>query len=197
MEKRNIKRCGNLKNEIRKQNKLKRAQMTKKDVVEKSLEASNHLLASEFYRNCKTLMVYMPLGNETDTTKVIKQAYKDGKKVVFPVTDKESGIITPYYADETTDFVTGAFNVNEPQGGTKAELCDVDAVLVPGIAFDRKGARVGFGKGCYDRLLLKTDAIRIGFCYGFQICDDIPAEDHDIAMDFLVTENGILATSIY
>ena len=168
--------------------------MTKKEVGEKSFRACDNFLASDIYKNSKTLMLYMPLGNETDTTKVINQAYKDGKKVVFPVTDKESGVITPCYAEETADFVTGAFNVNEPQNGTKAELCDIDVVLVPGIAFDCKGARVGFGKGCYDRLLTETDAVKVGFCYDFQVCDNIPAEEHDIMMDFVVTESGVWRT---
>lgn len=177
-----------MKSEIRSHYKTKRMQMTKKEVAEKSLLASENFLSSEMYKNCKVLMLYMPLGNETDTTKIINRAYADSKKVVFPVTEKESGVITPYYADEVSGFKKGAFNVNEPQNGTKVELCDIDVILVPGIAFDRKGARIGFGKGCYDRLLQNTDAVKVGFCYDFQVCDSIPADDHDVMMDFLVTE---------
>ena len=168
--------------------------MTKKEVEEKSLLASENFLESEIYKNCRVVMLYMSLGNETDTTKIIKKAYEDGKKVVFPVTDKESGVITPYYADETAVFEKGAFNINEPQNGTKAKLCDIDVILVPGIAFDLKGARIGFGKGCYDRLLKNTDAVKVGFCYDFQVCDSIPAEEHDVTMDFLVTESGVWRT---
>ena len=163
--------------------------MTKKEVAEKSLLASENFLKSEVYKNCRVLMLYMPLGNETDTTKIIKKAYKDGKRVVFPVTEKKGGVITPCYADETAVFEKGAFNVNEPQNGTKVEPCDIDVILVPGIVFDHKGTRIGFGKGCYDRLLKDTDAIKVGFCYDFQICDNIPAEKYDVNMDFLVTES--------
>ena len=168
--------------------------MTQKEVEEKSLLASENFLESEIYKNCRVVMLYMSIGNETDTTKIIKKAYEDGKKVVFPVTDKESGVITPYYADETAVFEKGAFNINEPQNGTKAKLCDIDVILVPGIAFDLKGARIGFGKGCYDRLLKNTDAVKVGFCYDFQVCDSIPAEEHDVMMDFLVTESGVWRT---
>lgn len=168
--------------------------MTQKEVDEKSLGATNNFLKSEIYKNSKVLMVYMPLGKETDTTKIVKQAYKDGKKVVFPVTEPKSGVITPYYAKETAVFEKGAFNINEPQNGTKAKLCDIDVILVPGIAFDCKGARIGFGKGCYDRLLKNTDAVKVGFCYDFQVCDNVPAEEHDVMMDFLVTESGVWRT---
>lgn len=166
--------------------------MTKKEVEEKSFRACDNFLASDIYKNSKILMLYMPLGNETDTTKIIKRAYEDGKKVVFPVTERESGVITPYFADENAVFEKGAFNVNEPKNGAKADLPDIDVILVPGIAFDRKGARVGFGKGCYDRLLKDTDAVKAGFCYDFQVCDGIPAEKHDVTMDFLVTETEMI-----
>ena len=63
---------------------------------------------------------------------------------------------------------------------------------MPGIAFDKHGARVGFGKGCYDKFLAKTQAVKVGFCYDFQLCDEIETDKHDILMDYLVSEKGIL-----
>jgi len=65
-------------------------------------------------------------------------------------------------------------------------------VIVPGIAFDKAGSRIGFGKGCYDMFLDGLNAVKIGFCYDFQVMDEIPSDDHDIRMDFLVTEKGVL-----
>ncbi|MBO5453205.1 MAG: 5-formyltetrahydrofolate cyclo-ligase [Clostridia bacterium] len=181
-----------MKNLIRKQNKEKRALMTKTEVEEKSKKAASYFLESEIYKNSHVLMLYMPLGNETDTRYIINNAYRDGKKVVFPVTDEKSGEITPFYADENTNFKKGAFCVNEPLCADIADPTDIDLVLVPGIAFDRTGMRVGFGKGCYDGFLKKLSAVKVGYCYNFQLTDKIESEAHDISMDFIVTESGII-----
>ncbi len=178
-----------MKNEIRRQNKEKRAGMTDEDVKSKSLGAEKIFLASDFYKSAKTIMLYMPLGNETKTEEVIKTAFNDGKKVVFPVTDKATGRITPYYAHKDTKFEKGAFSISEPVDTEVAKIRDIDVFVVPGIAFDKKGARVGFGKGCYDRFLQDCVGVKVGLCYDFQICDQILADGNDIAMDYIVTES--------
>ncbi len=180
-----------MKSEIRNQNKIRRSAMKTEEVMQKSREAANIFLASDYYKNSKQLMLYMPLGNETDTSAIIKAAFCDGKTVVFPVTDEKSGEITPFYAFFDTTFSKGAFSVSEPVGTQIADMSKTDVVLVPGIAFDKTGNRVGFGKGCYDRLLKDSSATLIGFCYGFQVCEHIPSEAHDIKMDALVTEKGL------
>ena len=137
-------------------------------------------------------MLYMPLGNETDTSDITEAAFKDGKKVAFPVTDAETGEITPYYATENTQFKQGAFSVNEPNNDDIAALSDIDVIVVPGIAFDKSGARVGFGKGCYDRLLKQSCAVKVGLCYDYQVCDWIAMDEFDVNMDYLVTESGMI-----
>lgn len=180
-----------MKNEIRKEFKLKRKIMEKFEVCEKSARACKLFLESDLYKNAKVLMLYMPLGNETDTREIINKAFADGKKVVFPVTDEKSGEITPCYATAQTKFEKGAFSVCEPKIIDVADVLDIDVVIVPGIAFDKEGARIGFGKGCYDGFLTKTKAIKIGFCYDFQLCEKIPTEDYDIKMDYIITENGV------
>lgn len=180
-----------VKNEIRALNKAKRSEMSRIVAEQKSLVAAKFFLTSELYENADCLMLYMPLGNETDTSEIIKAAFMDGKKVIFPTTDAKSGEITAYYADENTMFAKGAFSVYEPTNAEKADLTEIDVVIVPGIAFDRSGARVGFGKGCYDRFLKEVKALKIGFCYEFQICDKIVGDEHDVSMNYLITENGI------
>ncbi len=180
-----------MKTEIRKLNKEQRRNMDKYEVEHKSQLAAEYFVASDIYKNSAVIMLYMPLGNETDTSAIINQAFRDGKRVVFPVTDLNSGDITPYYANNNTEFAEGAFSVREPINADIAPAEEIDTVIVPGIAFDRKGARIGFGKGCYDRFLRQFSAVKVGFCYEFQLCDKIYADAHDINMDFLVTENGL------
>lgn len=179
------------KEEIRKKFKQKRGEMDKSEASEKSLAAAKAFLSAEFYKSAKQLMLYMPLGNETDTTLIIKEAFRDEKLVLVPSTDGKSGEITPCFITQNTEFAKGAFSVKEPIQKEKADMSKTDVVLVPGIAFDKTGARIGFGKGCYDILLKDCSAIKVGFCYSYQICNELPAEKHDIRMDYLVTEKGI------
>lgn len=183
-----------MKNQIRKEMKIKRRVMEKLDVAQKSQKAAALFLNSEIYKSAQTIMLYMPLGNETDTSEIIKTAFGDGKRLVLPVTEEVSGKITPYVFDEATELMKGGFSVDEPQNAVLAEKTEIDAVIVPGIAFDKRGTRIGFGKGCYDMFLKDMRTVKIGFCYDFQICEQIPSDMHDIKMDFIITENEIIET---
>lgn len=134
------------KSEIRKIYKQKRADMNKADVAEKSHMATDAFIASTLYKNASQLMLYMPLGNETDTAAIMAAALADGKKLVFPVTDRKTFGITPVLWDGKSEFCEGAFSVKEPVGAEAADMSKLDVVIVPGVAFDKSGARVGFGK---------------------------------------------------
>ncbi len=179
------------KQEIREQNKTLRRQMNRIDAETKSQAAAEAFLKSEVYGTSKQIMLYMPLGNELDLTAVKNTALADGKRVVLPVTEKNSGIITPICVGENTVFEKGSFSVMEPQSTATADMARTDVVLVPGIAFDKGGARVGFGKGCYDMLLERYSGIKIGVCYEFQLQSKIPADLHDVRMDYILTESGL------
>lgn len=180
-----------MKNEIRKTNKIKRSLMKKGEVLEKSRKACANFLKSEIYKNAKQIMLYMPLGNETDTSDITNKALTDGKKLILPVTDEKTCKITPCYYEKGSELSKGAFSIKEPCVKDVADISKIDVILVPGIAFDRNGGRVGFGKGCYDRFLKNTPAIKIGFCYEMQICKSISEDEHDVEMDYIITETGI------
>ena len=181
-----------MKNKTRILNKRLRMEMKKTEVELKSHMAAEFFLTSEIYKKSTFIMLYMPIGNETDTSYIIKRAFADGKKLVFPVTDSKSGEITAYCVNVDTGFVKGAFSVYEPDSAELADINEIDVVIVPGVAFDNSGARIGFGKGCYDKFLKRVSAVKVGFCYEFQICDKIVTDEHDINMDYLVTEAGLI-----
>ena len=181
-----------MKDEIRKVNKQTRREMSKSEVCEKSRLAAEHFLKSNIYKNSECIMLYMPIGNETDTKEIMNAAFSDKKRVALPKTDAESGKIIAVFAENNAVFEKGAFSVPEPTEWTEADVSAIDAVVVPGIAFDKDGARVGFGKGCYDGFLKGITAVKIGFCYDFQLCPEIPCEKHDVRMDFIVSESGII-----
>ena len=181
-----------MKNQVRKDMKEKRKSMSREDVRKKSEAAAKFFLESEMYQNSKVLMVYMPLGNETDTRDIIRQAFRDGKYLVLPSTNSETGVITPVIFAPDAQFEKGGFSVSEPKNPQIADKSQIDTVIVPGIAFGRDGSRVGFGKGCYDMFLKEMNVIKVGFCYDFQLCNSIPSSEHDIKMDYIITENEII-----
>lgn len=180
------------KEEIRKENKEKRKLMTKSEVEKKSRTAAFHFLESDVYKNSDTVMLYYPIGNETDTAYILKKAFEDGKKVAFPVTNPQSNEITAVLADRETEFSRGAYSIPEPTEKRPIDKNMTDVVLVPGIAFDKSGMRIGFGKGCYDRFLKDIRAKKVGFCYNFQIKDKICGDAFDVQMDYLVSESGMI-----
>jgi 5-formyltetrahydrofolate cyclo-ligase len=90
------------------------------------------------------------------------------------------------------DMARGAYGILEPVSIKKAEVSDIDLIIVPGIAFDINGGRCGFGKGYYDRLLCESKAKKIGLCYDFQLVREIETDEHDIPMDMIITERRII-----
>ncbi len=175
--------------EIRKLNKQKRAEMSRAEVLLKSSIVAELFLKSDLYKNANCIMLYMPLGNEVATDRIMKSAFEDSKQVVLPVCDIQNNII-PYYVDVNTEFKTGAYSIKEPIGTQIADTKTIDVIIVPGVAFDKSGNRIGFGKGCYDGFLKKTSAVKIGICYELQLCDEIEADSFDIKMDYVITNKG-------
>ena len=180
------------KNEIRYDLKEKRRSISETEAFSKSLLAQRVFLGSEIYNDAKNLMVYMPLGNETGTFDIIKDATSKGKTVLVPVTDRNSFELTAHRITRDTEFEKGVFNLTEPKTKDAFNKSEIDVVLVPGVAFSKKGARIGFGKGCYDKFLDGICATKVGFCYDFQLSDEIEPEPYDIMMEFIVTEKELI-----
>ncbi len=180
-----------MKSEVRNFYKKLRSEMSETDRTEKSKLAQKNFLETALYKNAKTIMLYMPIGNETDTKDIVMSAFKDKKSLAFPVTSQNNFEIIPYCADENTEFLKGGFSVPEPTRTSPILKDEIDLVLVPGIAFDTSGGRVGFGKGCYDRFLKGFNGIKVGFSFDSQVCEDVCSDKYDIKMDYLVTDKGI------
>ncbi len=136
----------------------------------------------EYYRKAQTVMLYMPVKGEADVTGLLC----DKKVFLTPVTDGDD-----IYACRVGELVKGVFGVMEPAVKEVFDKEKIDLVLVPGVAFDKKGNRMGFGKGYYDRFLENINALKIGVCHSFQLVDSVPSEKHDVKMDIIVTEREI------
>ena len=147
----------------------------------KSRIIKQRLLKTRVFKKAKIVMFYIAFGGEVDTIEMIKEAKKLGKIVTVPVCKGISITLRPCILDESAKLKKGPYGVCEPS--SKRFICsrDLDLVIVPGLAFDKKGNRLGRGKGCYDRFLnmLPKEIPSIGLAFDFQILSKVPAKTHD------------------
>ncbi len=135
------------------------------------------------------ILVYHSLPDELSTLEFIDR-WHDRKHFFLPRVNGLDLDILPY---ERTRLHLGAFRIEEPTGDETTDIGDIDLIIVPAVAFDSQGNRVGRGKGYYDRLLARAKSVTIGVGYDFQLFDDIEAESHDIPLDIVITETRIHA----
>ncbi|MBO2527498.1 MAG: 5-formyltetrahydrofolate cyclo-ligase [Clostridiales bacterium] len=175
------------KDTLRREMTQKKQAMCAAEIHMASDALAQQLFAHPLYCAAKTLYVYLSANQEVRTDTIIRQARKDGKRVAVPkVFGKE---LRFFYLDEDTRLETGSFGIAEPVDGQEAD--DRTAlVLLPGLAFDRDGHRIGYGGGYYDRFLARQPHHpTVALCYGFQLLDRLPTESHDIPADaVLVSE---------
>lgn len=137
------------------------------------------------------VLIYHSLPDELSTLDFIDR-WEGRKTFYLPRVNGLDLDILPY--DRTRTHL-GAFRIEEPDGEDTTDVDDIDLIIVPGVAFDRRGNRVGRGKGFYDRLLSRAKALTIGVGYDFQLIDDegIDAEEHDVPLHFIVADgHGVI-----
>ncbi|WP_326911405.1 5-formyltetrahydrofolate cyclo-ligase [Sedimentibacter sp. MB31-C6] len=184
------------KRELRKKILNIRNNMNKEDVVEKSKIIMQKIINTEAYKKSNTIFIYMDFKNEVITSFLINQMISENKSVMIPYTDVENINIIPVEIHNLEqDLKRCSFGYLEPKKEliTPVDLKIIDLIIVPGVVFDRKLNRIGFGKGYYDRILSKkrSDTKAIAIAYEFQVLNEIPHEEHDIKMDMIVTEEKI------
>lgn len=130
-------------------------------------------------------MLYHSLKDEVDTHAFIRKWSRE-KRILLPVVTGDDLELRLYTGPE--DLTVGAYGIEEPTGALFTDYSAIDLIVVPGVAFDRDGNRLGRGKGYYDRLLPRIpSAYKIGICFPFQVVDEVPAEPFDIRMDEIIT----------
>ena len=141
------------------------------------------VLASAWWQEASTLLLYYPLPDEVDVRPLISEAHERGARVLLPVVVGDELELRVYEGESS--LREGAFGIMEPTGDVfpPQRYGEIDLALVPGMAFDRGGHRLGRGKGYYDRLLPRLpNARRIGICFPFQLLDAVPTDVHDVTM---------------
>ena len=173
------------KSELRQELKSRRNNMTYQEVFEKSNEICDKIISSDFFKDAKTVMVYLSFKNEVNTRKIIENAFLKNKTVLVPITDGDDMFLS--VLDNLTSFKKGAFGIDEPAVINKWSG-KIDICIIPGLGFDKTGGRIGFGKGYYDKFLSKNPCTKIGIAYSEQIKENVFSEPHDIPMNVIVTE---------
>ena len=140
------------------------------------------------WRNAKTILFFAPLPGELDVWPLLSVALDAGKSVALPLFDRHLKHYTACkIQNPETDLHTGHFGIREPNTYcARLSSSRVDLILVPGMAFDMKGHRLGRGKGYYDQLLAVIGGKRCGVAFEEQLVPEIPIEPHDARMDYLL-----------
>ena len=177
------------KKEIREEIKRIKKSLTSRELKEKSIRIVNNIEALDSFRSAKTVLMFYPLPDEPDLTPLI-QGYLETKRIILPGVDGDNIILRQFSG--SSQMHIGAFGIKEPDNKVLVDTNSIDLVIVPGVAFDKKGNRIGRGKGYYDKLLSDKHfkaIMKIGCAFGFQIIDSVPMECHDIKIDGVVCED--------
>src|SRR4029079_9386323 len=173
---------------------LRAAAMLRRDALDdrerRSAAICALVLASPSYAAARAIHCYLPMRSEVDTRPVIADALAQAKRVAVPiVVPRAAELAHAWLASLAADaLIPGTFGTFNPRDLRPATPGDWDLVIVPLLAFDRRGYRLGYGKGYYDRLLAASLVASIGAAFAAQEIDALPAEAHDIALDWIATE---------
>lgn len=170
------------KKELRKKIREQKRAMTPQMVAKASEELAKQFFATAYYQNAKTIYGYLPYNQEVRTVPMLEQALRDGKKVAVP---KIYGDTMRFiYLEDLSCVEKNSMGIPEPVADTPVAEDKTALVLMPGVAFTKKGDRIGYGGGFYDRFLAEEpNHPTLALCYDFQIVDSLPTEEFDIPVD--------------
>ena len=163
----------------------RKRQFTPQQLEELSLAAVSSLMKLPRIQQAKTIMLYHPLPDEVSTLPLLEQWHD--KTLLLPrVIDDEHMELRRFSGP--ADLQQGAFGIMEPCGELFTDYQQIDVAIVPGMAFDDQGNRLGRGRGYYDRFLSRVPYIyKIGLCFRFQLVDELPNSENDIRMDLVIS----------
>lgn len=175
----------------------KRSQLSNNEIINKSNAISKHLYNTIYYKNSNFIMTYINFRKEVITKGIIQNSIKKGKDIGVPITvPNNRKLIVSKLKDFDKELELGHYNILTPKKEYIREVdpSTIDLVLVPGAAFDKRGYRIGYGGGYYDRFFttLDKDTIKIGLAFQLQIIDKVPNDQYDLPVDYIITENGLI-----
>lgn len=170
----------------------KKYQEIRRNIVDKEgkdKRICEKFLRANIYQNSEIILAYYPLDEEVNIKPIILQALKDNKKVALPITIDKEGNMEFYFINSLNNLALGNFGIMEPKNSSKVTNFDKAVIIVPGIVFDYKGFRLGFGKGYYDRYLNTHSILSVGICYQECMIKELVVDKFDKKIDIIFADN--------
>lgn len=163
------------------------------------LEAMSKSICRRFIRlpvlkDCKSIMTFLSFGSEVNTDYIIERLWKQGKKVFVPLCKPETRALEIFPITSFADVEPGYSGIREPKPHLGAPVYKdaIDMVMVPAVVFDRRGFRVGYGGGYYDRFLADMNVPKLGLAFSCQLIPEVPVGEYDLAVQGVITEKGYI-----
>lgn len=179
------------KDDIRRSIKAQKALLSETEKRDSAQRVFSQLEQSTAFMLADNILLYHSLPDELSTHEFLAK-WCSRKHFYLPRVNGVNLEILPY--DESR-LSLGAFSIEEPTGNDTRSISDIELIVIPAVAYDRQGNRVGRGKGYYDRLLATCHATKIGVGYDFQLVDEIDTDPHDVAVDIIITERHYISVS--
>jgi len=178
----------------RMRNLARRNALTPKEVAEKSLRIKENFLGLPEFQDAESVMLFYGVKNEPETKSIIEKALSLGKLVSLPLTDFGKRQMKAIQVGAMEELRETRFGLVEPTGTRAVEPSSIGLIAMPGVAFDRQGNRVGWGKGFYDSMLRRTSTkvVLAGICFEENLEESLPCESHDVKMNIIVTDRRVV-----
>ncbi len=179
-----------MKNTIRKELRQKRALLENREYLSSLI--ADTFLSTDLYQKAEILLLYCSVSSEVSTEKIFSKALNDNKKVAFPLCLDNNGVMEFYYVNDIADLEEGMYGIKAPKRSCEKYTNSENTLcIVPGLAFDKKGYRLGYGKGYYDRFLENFNGISAGLCFEAMLEEILPTDKFDKKTDYLITDKKI------
>lgn len=159
-----------------------------------------HIMSLPEYRAAEVIHTFVSWRDEVDTHAIIKASFAAGKRVAVPRVPPDKSQLEHYFISDFAALVPGTLGILEPSSGPGVHLAPenthFDVIFVPGLAFDRAGNRLGYGRAYYDQFLAGTMALKIGLAFALQIVDEVPVAPHDQRVDLIITEQEVIRAAM-
>lgn len=175
--------------------RAERASIPKAEIERASKAAQKRAIETFEFEKAETVALYKACFGEINTDDIFYAARAAGKTIIYPITDTKRKTLRFAEVKNLDEMTPGTWNIPEPPPESKTVGLDkADLVILPGVAFDSRGGRLGMGGGFYDRMLanLPRRVVRMGIAYDFQVIERVPEEENDQRIDCLITESGVL-----
>lgn len=187
--------------------KILRKEIIKKrdniDITEKEKMDKDILIRffeSKYYVDAEKIFIYISYGSEINTRKIISKALKEKKRIYVPRTEFKTRVMDAVEITSFDNLVESSYGILEPSiEKPYINPNELDLIVVPGVAFDRRGGRVGYGAGFYDRYFKKINKentkgiIKLALAYEFQVIDkEVPMSEQDVPVDYIITEKEFI-----